>query len=71
MTPFEIVLLACLSADPSNCVEQRIPYESAGSLKQCVYEAQGVVAQWMSEHTDRFVKKYGCEINGVKQSSGQ
>lgn len=69
MTPFEIVFVACLVANMDKCETHRVPYESAGSIKQCTMEAQGPVAQWAGEHEDQRVTRFGCEINGVKMPS--
>lgn len=61
MTFFDVVLAVCLLADPSQCREQRLQYESYGSLQQCVFEAQFFIAQWQAATPDWEVQNWRCE----------
>ena len=61
-TMVELVLLACLVAEPTRCDTFRIPF--AGEMQQvaCVWQSQIRVAQWSGEHPDWVVRKFSCEM---------
>lgn len=35
-------------------------FESAGSLKACMWEAQPYLAQWVGEHPDARIARFRC-----------
>ncbi|ODN68421.1 hypothetical protein [Methylobrevis pamukkalensis] len=62
MNPIDIVLTLCLMSDPSNCFQHRLQYESYEPLKQCVFDAQFYIAQYMGAHPELKLKDWGCAI---------
>ena len=61
MTFFDVVLAVCMLSDPSQCREQRIQYESYGSLQECVFEAQFYIAQWQASQPGWEIRNWRCE----------
>ncbi|WP_181708686.1 hypothetical protein [Chthonobacter rhizosphaerae] len=61
MNFFDIVMAICLLNDPSACREQRLQYESYGSLNECLFEAQFYIAAWKAENAQFDVKTWRCE----------
>ncbi|SON54464.1 hypothetical protein HDIA_0923 [Hartmannibacter diazotrophicus] len=60
MNPIDIVLTVCMLANPSNCFEHRLQYQSVEPIKQCVFDAQFYIAQYMGEHPELKLAKWGC-----------
>ncbi|HKM62159.1 MAG TPA: hypothetical protein VJY39_06685 [Acidisphaera sp.] len=56
----ELIVLACNLADPSACKEYHLMFQSAGSLRACMMQAQPYLAQWVGEHPDVRVAKWRC-----------
>lgn len=61
MNFFDIVMAICLLNDPTSCREQRLQYESYGSLNECLFEAQFYIAAWKAENTDVEIRNWRCE----------
>lgn len=61
MTFFDIAMLICLTATPSECRDHRIQFESYGSLQECVFQAQFYIAQWTQANPEYEVKQWGCQ----------
>ncbi|HEX2727494.1 MAG TPA: hypothetical protein VHN20_16850 [Beijerinckiaceae bacterium] len=56
-----ILLSVCLMASPSTCREERVnwTFEDANFMG-CLVHAQGVLAQWQTEHPDWRVQRWRC-----------
>jgi hypothetical protein len=63
----ELILTVCTIANPAICEEARLPYASAGSLKQCMFGAPPAIAQWSQEHPARRVVRWRCALPGSEQ----
>jgi hypothetical protein len=66
MEMIAIVVTVCSLAQPDQCEDQRLVYESQGSLKQCVMNAQPYIAQWIGDHPKLTVRSYHCEYPHTK-----
>jgi hypothetical protein len=60
MNFIDLILTVCTLANPSVCEEQRLPYSTAGSLRQCMFAAPPAIAQWSQEHPARRVVRWRC-----------
>jgi hypothetical protein len=56
MNLVDLILLACTLANPGSCRE----FQSAGSLRSCMMQAQPYLAQWAGEHPAFRVAKWRC-----------
>ncbi len=57
-----IVVVVCALAQPDQCEERRLEFNSSQySLRQCVMNAQPYLAQWIGEHPKWSIKSYRCE----------
>lgn len=57
----ELVLVACLSAEPDRCETFREPFTEEMQLPQCVFQSQLRAAQWAGEHPEWTIKRFTCE----------
>jgi hypothetical protein len=55
-----LVVMVCLVAQPENCSERRLTFESHGSLDRCMWEAQPYLAQWIGAHPEWTIMRYRC-----------
>jgi hypothetical protein len=56
----DLIVLACTLANPATCKEYHLAFQSAGSLRACMMQAQPYLAQWVGEHPDVRVAKWRC-----------
>ncbi|MER8960482.1 MULTISPECIES: hypothetical protein [unclassified Mesorhizobium] len=50
MDMVDLILTVCLSANPGNCRDEHLYFESRGSLFQCMFLAPAEIAKWSQEH---------------------
>jgi hypothetical protein len=60
----QLIVLVCAAANPQQCEEKRLTFESHGSLERCMMEAQPYLAEWSASHPDLVIKRYHCEWPG-------
>lgn len=60
MNMVDLVLTVCLIANPGNCRDEHLYFESRGSLTQCLILAPAEIAKWMDEHPGRKVVRWRC-----------
>lgn len=59
----QLVLVYCLSAEPSRCVEQRpLPADPEAGLTACLVAAQPEAVRWLATRPDYVLARYRCEI---------
>lgn len=61
----ELVILACMTAQPDRCEAFREPFQEQIQMPQCVWQSQLRAAQWAGAHPDWVVKKVSCEAPEV------
>jgi hypothetical protein len=57
----DLILAVCMVADPSNCRDEHLYFESQGSLRHCMAEAIPTAAQWAGQHPEWRIVKFHCE----------
>ncbi|WP_102960134.1 hypothetical protein [Mangrovicella endophytica] len=57
----DLILTVCMLSQPETCKEQRLTFESRGSLNQCMMLAMPYVANWAGEHPLWHVKEWHCD----------
>jgi hypothetical protein len=62
MNMVDLVLTVCLLANPSNCRDEHLYFESRGSLVQCMLLAPAEIAKWTEQHPGRKVVKWKCLV---------
>ncbi|AZO22526.1 MULTISPECIES: hypothetical protein [unclassified Mesorhizobium] len=60
MNMVDLVLTVCLSANPGNCRNEHLYFESRGSLFQCMILAPSEIARWSQEHPPFKVRRWKC-----------
>jgi hypothetical protein len=60
MEMVDLILTVCLTANPSNCREEHLYFESRGSLFQCMLLAPTEIAKWSTEHPALKVVRWRC-----------
>jgi hypothetical protein len=68
MNFIDLILTVCTLANPGVCEEQRLPYASGGSLRQCVFAAPPAIAQWSEQHPARRVVRWRCARPGSEET---
>jgi hypothetical protein len=67
----QLVLVYCLAAEPSRCVEQRpVPEQPGLGLMACVAGAQPAAARWLSAHPEYVLARYRCEMGSKATERG-
>ena len=61
MNLVDLILLACTLANPSACREFHVLFQSSGSLRSCMMQAQPYLAQWAGEHPKWSAVRWRCE----------
>lgn len=62
MDMVDLILTACLSANPGNCRDEHLYFESRGSLFQCMFLAPAEIAKWSQEHPSLKVVRWKCAV---------
>ncbi|AZO29006.1 MULTISPECIES: hypothetical protein [unclassified Mesorhizobium] len=60
MNMVDLVLTVCLSANPGDCQDEHLYFESRGSLFQCMMLAPSEIAKWSQEHPTFKVRRWKC-----------
>jgi hypothetical protein len=60
----DLIVLACMTADPAQCREYHIQFESSQSLRSCMMQAEPYLAQWAGEHPGLSIKRWRCAWPG-------
>jgi hypothetical protein len=60
MDMVDLILTVCLSANPGNCRDEHLYFESRGSLVQCMVLAPSEIAKWSQEHPTLKVRRWKC-----------
>ncbi|MER9890822.1 hypothetical protein NKJ40_01785 [Mesorhizobium sp. M0119] len=60
MDMVDLILTVCLSANPGNCRDEHVYFESSGSLFQCMFLAPAEIAKWSQEHPRLKVVRWKC-----------
>lgn len=55
-----IIVVCSLSHPGAACQERHLPFESAGSLMSCMWQAQPFLANWVGEHPDARIASFRC-----------
>lgn len=58
----ELVVFACLIAQPQRCEAFHIPFAAEMQIPTCVWQSQIRVAQWAGDHPDWVVKRVSCDM---------
>ncbi|MER9134444.1 hypothetical protein [Mesorhizobium sp. M0768] len=62
MDMVDLILTVCLSANPGNCRDEHLYFESRGSLFQCMFLAPAEIAKWSQEHPSLRVVRWKCAV---------
>lgn len=60
MDMVDLILTVCLIANPGNCRDEHLYFESRGSLFQCMMLAPTEIAKWSQEQPTLKVKRWKC-----------
>lgn len=62
MDMVDLILTVCLSANPGNCRDEHLYFESRGSLFQCMFLAPAEIAKWSQEHPSLKIVRWKCAV---------
>ncbi|HEX4262275.1 MAG TPA: hypothetical protein VHY76_14355 [Acetobacteraceae bacterium] len=60
MNMVDLIVLACTIANPASCQTHHLLFQSSGSLRACMAQAQPYLAQWVGEHPNLRIARYRC-----------
>ncbi|MFL5282140.1 MAG: hypothetical protein ACJ8AW_14430 [Rhodopila sp.] len=60
MNLIDLIVLACSIANLSACQEFHILFQSSGSLRSCMMQAQPHLAEWAGGHPGYRVVRWHC-----------
>ena len=60
MNMVDLIVLVCSLANPNACSERHLLFESQGSLRSCMMQAEPYLAQWAGEHPNERIAKWRC-----------
>lgn len=63
----ELVIVYCLSADPTHCIEQRDPFADFDSIGDCNDRAELVATQYLAGHPKWKLQRWRCEIDKPRE----
>jgi hypothetical protein len=63
----ELVIVYCLAANASQCIERRTPMESALPMA-CIRAGQMQAATFLRDHPKWTASRYRCEVNLPKHA---
>jgi hypothetical protein len=69
MNIVELVVMVCSLLNPNACSEKRFAFESNGSLKSCMMQAQPYLARWLGDHPNERIAAYHCAWPGQEGES--
>ena len=55
-----LIFVACGLANPNACEEKHLLFDSGGSLRTCIMQAQPYLAQWAGEHPKLRIANWHC-----------
>jgi hypothetical protein len=58
----ELIVIACLVAEPARCEEFHVPFHDQVHMVQCVWQSQIFAARWSQEHPGWIIKKVTCGL---------
>ena len=58
----DIIFTACLLATPTKCETVRMAQEDYRTPYACAMKAQALVAEYLKDHPQWFVQRYGCGV---------
>ena len=67
----QLVLVYCLAAEPSRCVEQRpVPEQHGSGLMACMAGAQPEAARWLVTRPGHILARVRCEMGSRATERG-
>jgi hypothetical protein len=61
MNLVDLIVLVCSLANPAACQEEHLLFQSQGSLRSCMMQAQPYLAQWIGDHPSYKIVRWHCE----------
>lgn len=56
----ELVIIACLTAEPQRCDSFHVPFQQQYTVVQCMFQGQLQVMAWAEEHPSWQIKRWNC-----------
>jgi hypothetical protein len=66
MNLIDLIVLVCSLTNPGFCHEEHLLFQSQGSPRSCVMQAQPYLAQWIGDHPTYQIKQWHCEWPDVE-----
>jgi hypothetical protein len=59
---YELIVVACLVAQPAKCEEFPLPFQQPMAFMECLREGQLYVIEWLQGHSDWVVRRWTCAM---------
>jgi hypothetical protein len=60
MNLVDLIVTVCLLSQPQSCNDRHLLFESQGSLRSCMFQAQFYLARWAGEHPGLKIVRWRC-----------
>lgn len=59
---YELIVLACLIAEPARCEEFPVPFQEPMGIMACMRQGQLHLAEWVADHPRWAVRRWSCGL---------
>lgn len=59
---YELVVIACLLAEPARCEEFYLSFEQPTGIMACIRTGQLRLARWVEQRPDWVIRKWTCGL---------
>ena len=59
---YELVVIACLIAQPAACREVHLPFQQAMGMRACMHEAQFRMVEWVRDRPGWAIRRWRCDL---------
>jgi hypothetical protein len=62
MPMYELLMIACLIAQPVRCEEVHLPFQQPMGMSQCMQEAQFHMVHWLEGRPGWAIRRWRCGL---------
>ena len=59
---YELIVVACLIAQPARCEEFHLPLQTGGGVMQCMRQGELELVRWIEQRPDWVIKRWRCGL---------
>jgi hypothetical protein len=59
---YELIVVACLIAQPARCEEFPLPFQEPMGITECMRESQFYLVEWLAGHSAWVIRRWRCAM---------